>query len=208
MMTHRGFWVKNRKGMGHWDALLEEWLVAVERYCRIFDGSDAPFIYTERANVGLLAGAAWRSGRIALEEFQYEKGFKYKSKWNGRADLYMASEDQQELVEAKFRWLSLSANKMEEIASNTLDDAVVDARICNGGREDIRCIGVAFLPMYSKKKYADILEARIGEAVNRIGTLNVHAMAWCFPKEVRTLEGLHSNLLPGVIMIARNASIA
>jgi hypothetical protein len=60
----------------------------------------------------------------------------------------------------------------------------------------------------SKKKYADILEARIGEAVNRIGTLNVHAMAWCFPKEVRTLEGLHSNLLPGVIMIARNASIA
>ena len=34
--TIRGYHLKGKKGLNHWDALLEEWLLpAHERYCRI-----------------------------------------------------------------------------------------------------------------------------------------------------------------------------
>lgn len=33
--TIRGYHLKGRKGLNHWDALLEEWLLAHERFCRI-----------------------------------------------------------------------------------------------------------------------------------------------------------------------------
>ena len=76
MQTIRGYKIINRKSMQHWASLLEEWLLVNERYCRVMKGEDAPFIYNERAHVGLLAGAAWRCGRISLEEFQCKKGLR------------------------------------------------------------------------------------------------------------------------------------
>jgi hypothetical protein len=72
--TYRGYVIKNRKGLKHWEPLLEEWLLCIERYCRIWKGGDAPYIHKERANIGLLSAAAWRCGWIALEEFRHEKG--------------------------------------------------------------------------------------------------------------------------------------
>ena len=56
--TYRGYVIKNRKGLKHWEPLLEEWLLCIERYCRIWKGGDAPYIHKERANIGLLSAAA------------------------------------------------------------------------------------------------------------------------------------------------------
>ena len=39
--TIRGYHLKGKKGLNHWDALLEEWLLAHERYCRIMKDYDA-----------------------------------------------------------------------------------------------------------------------------------------------------------------------
>ncbi|MBV9468897.1 MAG: hypothetical protein JOZ57_06590 [Abitibacteriaceae bacterium] len=66
-----GFRVEHPALMG-WETLLEEWVLLIERYCRLAPGK-APYWYSERSNVGLLAGAAWRCGWISLEEFQAEQ---------------------------------------------------------------------------------------------------------------------------------------
>jgi hypothetical protein len=206
MQPLRGFKIKKRKGMLHWELLLEEWLLANERYCRIMDGEDAPFIYNERSNVGILAGAAWRCGRVSLEEFQQEKGHKNKPKWNGRADLYMASEESEELIEAKFSWLNLRSNEMNTQAKKVLNSAIDDAKKTRGTNPEIRCIGVAFLPVWIPCTSEPEVEEKISTAITSLCELDCHAIAWCFPKEYRRVKSNKGNYTPGVFLIATNCS--
>ena len=201
----RGYEIKNRKGLKHWDALLEEWLLCIERYCRVAAGDDAPFIYTERANIGLLAGAAWRCGWVALEEFQYQKGFKNKPKWDGRADLYLATDHTEDMIEAKFSWLSLrSPTRAPKRTVSVLARAIKAAKLTRGANTNLRCIAVAFLPVWLPSSRSDVLEKRIEETIAELGAAEYHAIAWCFPKEYRRIENFYGNYTPGVIMVILN----
>ena len=205
--TFRGYVVKQRKGMVHWESLLEEWLLANERYCRIID-NDAPFIYTERANIGLLAGAAWRCGRVSLEEFQSKKGFKNRPKWNGRADLFMATENVWELVEAKMKWLSLlrSSNQVPRV-NDTLAKAISDAKKTRGDNSRLTSIGVAFFPVYLPCSKTQELNGKIEYVIQTLlKEANYHCFAWCFPKEIRFWKSENNNFNPGVIMVASNCN--
>lgn len=203
--THRGYLIRNRKGLKHWEPLLEEWLLCIERYCRVAAGEDAPFVYTERANIGVLAGAAWRCGRMALEEFQYQKGYRNKEKWNGRADLYLASESGEEMIEAKFGWASLSTPaRVRARLQSLLSMAVNDAKKTKGGHAGTSCIGVAFLPVWLPAKRPEMLEPKIVSAIKCLPDADCHAVAWCFPKEYRRVESSMGNYTPGVIMAVSN----
>lgn len=203
--TLRGYKVRTRKGIQHWDALLEEWLLCIERYCRVAAGDDAPFIYTERANIGLLAGAAWRCGWMALEEFQYQKGYKNKPKWNGRADLYLASESTEEMIEAKFSWLSLWSPKSAPArATNVLGRAIKAAKQTKGGHSNLRCLAVAFLPVWLPSKRSDVLEKKIEATIAELSGAEFHALAWCFPKEYRRIENSWGNYMPGIVLVVSN----
>lgn len=205
LTTHRGYLIKNRKGLKRWEPLIEEWLLCIERYCQVAAGEDAPFIYTERANIGVLAGAAWRCGRIALEEFQYQKGYKNKRKWNGRADLYLASEITEEMIEAKFGWLSLSTpERVLERIKIVLTLAEADAKETQGGHTDTSCTAVAFLPAWLPTKHPDGLEPKIKAAIECLPESASHAVAWCFPKEYRRVENSIGNYTPGIVMAVAN----
>jgi len=206
-MTIRGYHIKQRKGMSHWEPLLEEWLVAIERFCRVTNGNDAPYWYNERANVGILAGAAWRCGRVALEEFQYEKGYKNKPKWLGRADLWLASDSHEELIEAKFGWCSLKSNNgVMNKAQKVLDSAAKDACVSRKGDQDIVAIGVAFVPFFAKKRESKNLNALIEAAITDARMCNCHALAWCFPKHTRDAVSENGNFLPGIVLLANNVA--
>lgn len=207
--THRGYLIKNRKGLKHWEPLLEEWLLCIERYCRVAAGEDAPFIYTERANIGVLAGAAWRCGRMALEEFQYQKGYRNREKWNGRADLYLASESTEEMIEAKFGWLSLSTpTRAHARIASVLALAAKDAKRTKGGHTGTSCIAVAFLPAWLPSKRSEALEAKIKATIECLPESGCHAVAWCFPKEYRRVESSANNYTPGVVMAVSNPDYA
>jgi len=204
-MTIRGYHVKQRKGMGHWEPILEEWLLGIERFCRVTGGDEAPYWYNERSNIGVLAGAAWRCGRVALEEFQFVKGFKNKPKWLGRADLWIASDQHEELIEAKFKWCSLnSRNGIASVANDTLDLATSDAKKSRGGGLELKAIGVAFVPFYTKECEIEKLGSLIDSAISNLKTSNYHAMAWCFPRETRQSNSAKGNYLPGIVMLAKN----
>lgn len=200
----RGYHIKNRKGLAHWDPLLEEWLLAIERYCRIMGGEDAPYWYNERSNIGLLSGAAWRCGRIALEEFQKDKGYSNRKKKNGRADLWIAYDNDEDLIEAKFKWVSLFSKNLTSIVDNTLDSASDDVKKSRGNDKEIKSIAVGFFPMYMKNTHIDEVDSIILEMQKQFLKQDYHAVAWCFPKETRTYTNSKANVLPGIFMVIRN----
>jgi hypothetical protein len=205
MESYRGFIVKKRKGLSHWEALLEEWLLVNERYCRMMNGEDAAFFYTERACVGTLAAAAWRCGRIALEEFQYEKSERKLPAWLGRADLYIANDDIEEYVEAEYKWLTPNLRYIASSCKKVLADAVQNAEISRGKDKESTFIGAAFVPVYALPKYESNLNEIIEEAVRHLQDSNdFHALAWCFPVELRNFKNDHGNFTPGVFFLAKN----
>jgi hypothetical protein len=42
METVANYKIKSKRNLGHWDALLEEWILSIERFSRITDG-DVPY---------------------------------------------------------------------------------------------------------------------------------------------------------------------
>lgn len=201
----RGYNIKNRKGLSHWESLLEEWLLVTERYCRIMGGEDAPFWYNERSNIGLLAGASWRCGRISLEEFQITKGYRNKPKKHGRSDLWMALEDgREELIEAKFKWISLHSKDLSSVVNEALDRAMNDAKKARGNDEDTKAIGIGFFPVYVTKNKVHEIDSIISSMINQFLELEYHSLAWSFPEEIRQHISSKDNVVPGVFMVARN----
>lgn len=204
METLRGYTLKNRKGLSQWGSLLEEWLLTMERYSRIMGGEDAAYWYNERANIGMLAGAAWRCGRIALEEFQQKKGYRNRSKNNGRCDLWISTEINEAIIEAKFKWLSLRSTKTKEIVERIIKKATQDAKKTRGNEGDLQAIAVGFFPVYVPKKWGDKVDQLIEESIEKFCLVDYHALAWCFPKENRKKISTKGYLYPGIIMVIKN----
>jgi len=206
METFRGYRIKGKRGLSHWAALLEEWLLGVERYCRILPGDDAPYIYNERANLSVLTGAAWRAGWIALEEFQHEKRHSGKKAHYGRADLWLHSGSLEEIVEAKFRWIAMASVKTAGLVEETMASAVKDAK-ASKNNSAVNGIGVGFFPLYKKSTRVQNINKLIEETIEEFSNFDFHAMAWCFPPEMRDYTNENtSNRLPGVILLAKNSN--
>ena len=70
MKSYQGIVIK--KTLEHWRPLLKEWISLMEKYCsEIWD--DPIYCHEERANVSLLASAAWRIDWLAVQELWVER---------------------------------------------------------------------------------------------------------------------------------------
>lgn len=208
--TIHGRRVKGRKGLGHWNALIEEWVLLVERFCRLTAGVDAPYVYTERACVGTLAAAAWRSGWIALEEFQLDKKHTDGSTRRGRSDLYIGSSSRDEYVEAKYKPVALrSYDRIAGHFRNVLKRARTDVRAARGRDRESVFTALAFFPVHApaKTSYEEVNEL-IHKAVKCAVESEAHAVGWTFPAEARGTRNVEEKYWddqnPGVIMLASN----
>jgi len=118
--------------------VLQAWIDSVQQYVKLFEGYDLPYWYNERANVSVLAGAAWKAGFVALEEYQTKKTSQSNKEpmavespkdkkgqqnyFQGRNDLYIGNQSHEWVIEAKVAYPDLSnaalrdphlANQME-----------------------------------------------------------------------------------------------
>lgn len=216
MRNYSGYRIKgkSRGALKHWSCLLEEWVLAVDRYCRITQ-DDTPYWYNERANVGILAGAAWRCGWIALEEFQSYKMDMSQSqsdeninsenpqRWLGRADLYLGSDNHHENIEAKFKWVCLTSDKKIQIIEDCLDRACKDALNAKGdGISDD--VGMCFIPFYIKEAKADMIDEKIDKLIEELSGVKADAYAWNFPQTIRSLpHEVSKNIRPGIAVFAK-----
>ncbi|MBB1488633.1 hypothetical protein [Oceanospirillum sediminis] len=215
-----GYQVKQKRKLDHWSPILEEWILATERYCRMTEGEDAPYLFTELANVGIVSASIWRCGGIALQEYQAEKGAKHRPKWNGRVDLWLKTTTVEQLLEAKMLTISMDARReLADVISGELDKALNDAK-SSRNNFDVDALGALFVvPYLTVNRAQNLLESEesdlhehIAQYVNQvIDTNNYHAVAWCFPKEMRQYLLDHTDdlagsdyLYPGVILLIKN----
>lgn len=134
--------------------ILQTWLRVNRDYIEEHQMEDALYWYNERANVGALAGAIWRSGGYALEEFSAVKG-KESQENNKRVDLYFRYGSKNVICEAKQYWVNLPDNNKKDFSlliSNTQEKALSDIRKTNEYFEMKTAFGIGFYPTYSTAK--------------------------------------------------------
>lgn len=108
--------------------IFDSWCDINYEYITAHNFCDSMYWYNERASVGSLAGAIWRTGGLALEEFSANKS-NDENKEMGRIDLYFTQNDICFIAEAKQKFISLSDNiNFYAILKNKLDEAIDDTK--------------------------------------------------------------------------------
>ncbi|PQJ67143.1 hypothetical protein [Photobacterium angustum] len=158
-------------------SLLLSWIECIQDYISVWDGDDLPYWYNERANVGILAGAAWRSGMIALEEFQTIKVADDGEDSKGRNDLYLADKSIGAFIEAKVSFPNiLNKKQYTNLVKSQLFGALSDVRKIKDEGEKI---GVVFVAPYSQSDRAN--DEDVSKFIEALPSFNVGAIAWCCP---------------------------
>lgn len=198
-----GHVIPNKK-LAYWESIIEEWTLIIDRYCRIEEG-DAPYWYTERADIGVLAGACWRAGYIALEEYQSEKGHPNKPKFKGRVDLWVENESKSAIIEAKKKSLSLNSKDVHKALNPILEEACKNAKESRSNQKELVAFGMVFIRFYIPLKFDEELNQKIEEMIKTITNgYKGEMIFWHFPSASRRLiGGSGKNYWPGVIVIAR-----
>ena len=145
--TLAGYHIKPKARFSHWEVLLDAWIEIHEHYS--VATKDAGYWYTERTNVGILAQAAWKSGFIALEEYQTKKMARHDpdASSNGRCDLWISGKKVSDVIEAKQQYVQLGSSRNTAVANSHLKKALADAtRTVGDSGED--AVGLVFLPAY------------------------------------------------------------
>lgn len=190
------------------EPVLKNWGKAVEEYTTTLEG-DACWWYTERANVGVLAGAAWRTkGWLALEEFSTLKRDGRGEHKNGRCDLYLMNKDEGGLsfaFEAKQAQQNMGARTSQSLGR--VEKKFIGAwndtgklRRSEAQKRVAACFVVPKMPVGQAGDIDGALKSWLDEVENKVSW---DALAWVFPKEARRLQHARGKVFPGVVLLMR-----
>lgn len=199
--------------------VLEAWIDAVHRYCKLQGHEDAPWWFNERASLSILAGAVWTlPAWAALEEYATTKrGVMPEDKVdeggpsperNGRCDLLILGKSTNFAIEAKQAWQSIGS-RSEGIANvhKAMRMAWYDAGDLHLDESEHR-LAVTFVVPYVPKK--DVGEGHPHELVNQwleskpfeIDGRSPAALAYVFPKGYQNFETEdQGGYFPGVVLV-------
>ncbi len=177
---------------------LEYWIKNIDNYVKIFDGDDLPYWFNERANVGVLAAAAWQADFVSLEEHQVDKISSESTSKKGRNDLYISSEEEQLYIEAKVVFPNIAnINRLKKSIDLRMDKAIADTKKLE---EDLPKATLVFIAPYSKdKKMANTDE--IDNFKSLIMNHSSPVKAWAFPKMKKPPVSHDGKYYPGVALI-------
>jgi hypothetical protein len=196
------------------EPMLKKWTELVIQYSKISGGEDACYWYNERANVSVLAAAAWKTGKdewIALEEYSTIKRSseeKTSSTSNGRCDLYVANNEKSFAFEMKNAWQNIRSSKSGasyKKASEQFEAAWNDAGSLIKNEADTRLAGCFIVPYWHGKsitiaeeelsKWRDHLKENIKSGAD--------ALAWVFPEICKSLTSSNGYIYPGVCLLLK-----
>lgn len=180
--------------------LLKGWTRLIVEYAETFD--EPPYWCNERADVSILAGAAWRVGGMCLEEFSAEKGTK-SEKWKGRADLFIRLGQTNYSVEAKRLYVSLKPSPSVKGVAESLEAAHRDAVACDDQQADFR-IGIAFAVPYVKED-RPVTPRLFNAFLDSVRGIRHDFLAWQFLQTAPKTQVWHDDGYrhPGVILLGR-----
>ena len=175
------------------EILLRNWICCVETYNDFQRkpgklATDVAYNYFEQPQVSVLAGAAWRTGYVALQDYDTKRNGTQR----GKADLYIATETIEFVCEAKVVWVDPS----QEHDSGWAD--VVEGKHVSAIKQ-LKALKDESCPMLSLvfvcPRIAVVTGEPQSEALKRIETSRrqtvqhcrdkFDALAWVFPKRDR-----------------------
>jgi hypothetical protein len=195
--------------------VLKAWVEAVLRYCRIQGFEDAPWYFNERANISLLAGAAWTlKNWAALEEFSTKKRGRQEDQKdrNGRCDLYLCSRNHHFAFEAKLAWQTIGGADDRSGVHRELKRAWDDAGELDIEEGDSRIAATFVVPRLTKVNamlpvaevrqiVEDWIESRPFDFKGRRMSPTPDALAYVFPGKFEGFVGARNgHLFPGVVL--------
>lgn len=195
--------------------LLKEWISTVKEYYKI-SGGDLCWLYNERASLSTLAGAAWKIGWGALEEYStkklYFKKGADKSHATGRCDLWIAHNSKSFAIEAKHSWQRIGSGVKtpNKGAKRKFQAAFKDAGRLQKNEADARLAVLFVAPSFPRSQLppgeterAEKATEVINEWIATIKTdFGYEAVAYVFPAATRTCE-YDGRIYPGVALIAK-----
>lgn len=157
--------------------VLRKWAWVINEYCESHS-KDAPYYYSERSNVGLLAAAAWACGFGALEEYPCDRVWD-DNESRGRSDLYLYDRQNGASVEAKQCWLGREGD------AESVNVLLAEAnRQVNANPEQIQRLALVFATPHisadglTEKALADFIE----HAKTVVHESEAHLIGWVFPE--------------------------
>ena len=106
-----------------WRGLFDAWHKHLEAVWKR-DNNDAPWGYSERTNVGLLASANDKDGGVSMVEVPFRRRAGQADEGAGRYDLWLARDKWELYAEAKQAWVpTLSEEHIDHVAQK-LDEAM------------------------------------------------------------------------------------
>jgi len=195
--------------------VLKAWVEAVLRYCRIQAFEDAPWYFNERANISLLAGAAWTlKNWAALEEFSTKKRARQEDQKdrNGRCDLYLCTRDHHFAFEAKLAWQTIGGADELSSVQRELKRAWDDAGELDIAEGDSRIAATFVVPRLTKvnaklpatevqRLVEDWVKSDVFDFKGRPRSPKPDALAYVFPGKFQGFVGARNGyLFPGVVL--------
>lgn len=191
------------------EKLLREWRRLIQDY-HSETKNDGLHVSNERASVSVFAGAVWKCGGWALEEWMGSK----KDAW-GRIDLWFRVSSIDYIAEAKQSWPSLI--KSEEVniekVSKTLEAAEEDARkvqaLEKSDYKGYRFIALAFASPWveieddKEKVEEDQIQSFISAMKQRKCKSRYDFMAYTFPEDMRSFCPGDGRIYPGAALLGK-----
>jgi len=142
---------------------------------------DVPWWYNERAVLSVFAGAVWKSGNHAFEEFVDQKrkvsrkSGRFSRKYQGRVDLYWTVDAHEFIAEAKQCWSGASALNSETTSRITkiLSKACADIRKSKPHKQ--RRLEIVFVVPYVRQTCQRYIDDRVRHWVKKFNKIDCDA---------------------------------
>lgn len=162
---------------------------------------DAPWWYNERALLSIFAGAVWRTGNEAFEEFSELKRKKNR-RASGRIDLWFCVGTHEFWAEAKACEIPITrsskqARKIKEVMERAKHDV---RRLDPDGFT--RRLAVVFVSPYLREGHERVLPQRIDWLLEQTRAVDHSALAWVFPK-LKSLPRSSGWVCPGIAVLIK-----
>jgi hypothetical protein len=187
--------------------LLWEWIALHERTARHWLFKDCLWWVNERASIGALAGAVWRVGGVAIEEYTTQKLARDESSRSaanahGRGDMDFTLGGMDFVIEAKQCWTSFKDASIQ--IEENLAEAEADVRLA---KSPVRYRRLAIVFVTPRTARTNLIDEQISTWVDSLHRIKRCAWACVFPARARML-GLrqYGKVYPGAAIFMRSVS--
>lgn len=167
---------------------------------------DVAWWYNERASLSVFAGAVWKCGGWAFEEFSIERGNQSaRKKAHGRCDIQFEFKNHKYIGEAKQTWLTVEKRVLESFKEKIERDLFrARDQIKQIQLKANQRIAMAFVVLGINDSEKGNVNKHIDDLVQELKKIKNATLAWTFPdfaRDLRPDNKFRNYIFPGVALV-------